>query len=164
MNFKNDIFQPSPIPSSTKTPFRQPKQQYLYSPSVQRKNSLKINGDQFIPDRKSSSTTIESLDLQHQFVQNFPPSPAGLIPANSTTHLSQVGFNEIDVNGNNIIEPDLRADVDTHACQLHNDILSQCLDNSGTYTCKEFSPRCYIIQKVRKARHFVYKMSLRSSM
>ena len=80
----------------------------------------------------------------------------GLIPANSTTHLSQVDFNEIDVNGNNIIEPDLRADVDTHACQLHNDILSQCLDNSGTYTCKEFSPRCYIIQKVRKIRHIGY--------
>ena len=88
----------------------------------------------------------------------------GLIPANSTTHLSQVDFNEIDVNGNNIIEPDLRADVDTHACQLHNDILSQCLDNSGTYTCKEFSPRCYIIQKVRKPRHFGYEMSLWSSM
>ena len=56
--------------------------------------------------------------------------------------------NEIDVNGNNITEPDLRVDVESHACQLHNDILSQCLDNTGTYTCKEFSPRCYIIQKV----------------
>ena len=54
------------------------------------------------------------------------------------------------MNGNNIIEPDLRTEVESHACQLHNDILSQCLDNSGTYTCKEFSPRCYIIQKVKK--------------
>jgi hypothetical protein len=29
--------------------------------------------------------------------------------------------------------------------------LNQCLDSSGIYVCKSFSPRCYIIQKVRTA-------------
>ena len=85
----------------------------------------------------------------------------GLIPTNSTTHLSQVGFNEIDVNGNNIIEAESKADVESHACQLHNDILSQCFDNTGTYSCKEFSPRCYIIQKVKQMTKYIQNRNLK---
>jgi hypothetical protein len=38
-----------------------------------------------------------------------------------------------------------------HICQLHSDTLDQCFDKAGVYTCKSYGPRCYIIQKVRKA-------------
>ena len=117
-----------------------------------RKNSLKINGDKFIPGKslnplKCASSTIESLDLQHQFVQNWLPNPTALVPSNSITYLPQA--TELDVTTTNILEiPDVRGGAESHACQLHNDILSQCLDNTGTYSCKKYSPRCYIIQKV----------------
>ena len=116
-----------------------------------RKNSLKINGDKFIPVKpfntlKCASATIESLDLQHQFVQNLEVNPTALIPSNSIAFLQQA--TEIDLTTSNILEPEVRSDIESHACQLHNEILSQCLDSTGTYSCKEYSPRCYIIQKV----------------
>ena len=117
-----------------------------------RKNSLKINGDKFIPGKsfkplKCASSTIESLDLQHQLMQNLVPNGTALVPSNSITYLPQA--TDLDVSTSNILEiPDVRGDPESHACQLHNDILSQCLDNTGTYSCKKYSPRCYIIQKV----------------
>lgn len=54
------------------------------------------------------------------------------------------------MNGNNVLEAveSGGGGVESHACQLHNEILSQCLDDIGTYSCKEYGPRCYIIQKV----------------
>lgn len=54
------------------------------------------------------------------------------------------------MNGNNVLEAVESGEggVESHACQLHNEILSQCLDDIGTYSCKEYGPRCYIIQKV----------------
>jgi hypothetical protein len=95
----------------------------------------------------ASSTTIESLDLQHQLVQNFAPNPTALVPSNSIPYLPQA--NELDLTTTNIFEiPDVRGDAESHACQLHNEILGQCLDNTGIYSCKKYSPRCYIIQKV----------------
>ena len=81
-------------------------------------------------------------------MQNLPPPPPlALLPAHAITYrpLSSTAFNLND----NILEPtEVRGDIESHVCQLHNEILSQCLDNTGTYSCKEYSPRCYIIQKV----------------
>ena len=39
--------------------------------------------------------------------------------------------------------------ADEHICQLHNDILVQCLEKNGVYVCKSYGPRCFIIQKVK---------------
>ena len=39
-----------------------------------------------------------------------------------------------------------------HICQLHNDTLNSCLDTEGVYLCKAYSPRSYIIQKVKQQK------------
>ena len=39
-------------------------------------------------------------------------------------------------------------DEQQHICQLHNDVLVQCLEKNGVYVCKSYGPRCFIIQKV----------------
>ena len=68
------------------------------------------------------------------------------------------------MNGNNVLEAveSGGGGVESHACQLHNEILSQCLDDIGTYSCKEYGPRCYIIQKVilefTVVGFFIYKI------
>lgn len=142
-----------------KTPYRERQakqhQQYIQTPSTfQRKNSLKLNGDKFVSGKtlkslKCTSSTIESLDLPHQLVQNLEPIPSSLIPSGLITFLPpQSSVSEVDINANNVLETEISGNIESHACQLHNDILSQCLDTVGTYSCKEYSPRCYIIQKV----------------
>ncbi|XP_059088744.1 uncharacterized protein LOC131884866 [Tigriopus californicus] len=37
---------------------------------------------------------------------------------------------------------------ETHICQIHNETLDQCLDQEGTYVCKSYGSRCFIIQKM----------------
>ena len=87
------------------------------------------------------STTIQSLDLPE------PVFPIDYPPPQPIWNVEPPAWNGFDVNSSN------ESEGTGHVCQLHSDTLTKCLDTTGVYLCKSYSPRCYIIQKVTFISH-----------